>query len=799
MLRRSELHRFDRRAVLTRAGTARFGVTCPPSHMRDVLAFFSDAGGGHRNAVNALLAAAEEIRPPFRLLPRNLSEVLAEFDLLRRFGRRSIEETYNELLRTGRTRHLVPLLRVLHAASWLLHRPMVRALARQLAAQRPAAVLSVHPNFNALLRDATRRALPGVPFMVLMTDYADFPPHFWIETGVDRLIVGSARARDQALEQGLPAERVSLSSGMVVNPRFHRTDLARARAALRAELALPEQAFVVLPCCSAARARPRWRRRRRPCCRPTPRGTWSRSAARTRPCSSSSRARAAGGAPRLRGGGVTGFTDRVAEFMAAADVLLAKPGPGSLAEAFACRLPLVVTCNPHTIPQERHNADMLAETGLGLVVRDWSEMPAAAVRVAREPGLHARLRERLVALPPNRAVDEALEVIGRELDARRGAANVSLIDFGWDDGWARAFVEHAPAGSEPARVTAELGPFLRVMVEAGELLAERSGRLRHDAETRSELPVVGDWVALRRAAGAERGQVVAVLPRRSRFARKAAGEDVREQVLAANIDTVFLVAGLDRDFNPRRLERALLLARENGATPVVVLNKSDLAGDPAARRREIEAVAQGAPVIVTAARAGLGLGDLAPFLQPGRTVALLGSSGVGKSTLINRLLGFEKQRTRDVREVDSRGRHTTTHRELVLLPEGGVLIDTPGMRELQLWASEQSMGGTFDDVAALGAGCGVPRLRPPAGAALRGAGRGRAGRTAGGAPGQLPEAGGRAAPPRAPARRARPVRRAPQVAHDPQDHARGEQAPLRRGPNKTPAQLVSPACSKSRD
>lgn len=380
--------------------------------MRDVLAFFSDAGGGHRNAVNALLAAAEETRPPFRLLPRNLSEVLAEFDVLRRFGRRSIEETYNELLRTGRTRHLVPLLRVLHAASWLLHRPMVRALARQLVAQRPAAVLSVHPNFNALLRDATRRALPGVPFMVLMTDYADFPPHFWIEPGVDRLIVGSSRARDQALEQGLPAERVSLSSGMVVNPRFHGTDLARARAALRAELALPEQAFVVLllfggkgaaemtPLSEALlRADPDWH--------------VVAICGKNAPLQQQLEACAAG-APRLR---VTGFTDRVAEFMAAADVLLAKPGPGSLAEAFSCRLPLVVTCNPHTIPQERHNADMLAASGLGLVVRDWSEMPAAAVRVAREPGLHARLRERLAALPPNRAVYEALEVVGRELDA----------------------------------------------------------------------------------------------------------------------------------------------------------------------------------------------------------------------------------------------------------------------------------------------------------------------------------------------------------------------------------------------
>lgn len=282
---------------------------------------------------------------------------------------------------------------------------------------------------------------------------------------------------------------------------------------------------------------------------------------------------------------------------------------------------------------------------------------------------------------------------------------MSLEEFGWDDDWARVFAERAPRGSEPARVTAELGPFLRLVVEAGELLAERSGRLRHDAEASSELPVVGDWVALRRAPGAERGQVVAVLPRRSRFARKAAGEDVQEQVLAANIDTVFLVAGLDRDFNPRRLERALLLTRENGAAPVVVLNKSDLAGDPEARRREIEAIAQGAPVIVTAARDGLGLSDLAPFLGPGRTVALLGSSGVGKSTLVNRLLGFEKQRTRDVRRADDRGRHTTTHRELLLLPEGGVLIDTPGLRELQLWASEQSLGGTFDDVVALAAAC----------------------------------------------------------------------------------------------
>jgi 1,2-diacylglycerol 3-beta-galactosyltransferase len=380
--------------------------------MRQVLAFFSDAGGGHRNAVKALLDAAEETRPPFRLVPRNLSETLAAFDLLRRFGRRSIEETYNELLRSGRTTHLVPLLRLLHAAAWLLHRPMVRALARQLADERPAAVLSVHPNFNALLRDATRRALPGAPFLVLMTDYADFPPHFWIEPGVDRLIVGSAEARAQALQLGLPAGRVTQSSGMVLNPRFHRVDQAQARVALRAELALPPRAFVVLllfggkgaaemaPLAEALlQADPDW---------------YVVAICGKNAPLQGQLAGLAAGAPRLR---VTGFTERVADFMAACDLLLTKPGPGSLAEAFQLGLPPVVTCNSRTIPQERHNAEMLASSGLGLVVHDWRELPSAAARVAREPGLHARLRAAIAALPPNRAVYEALDTVARELAA----------------------------------------------------------------------------------------------------------------------------------------------------------------------------------------------------------------------------------------------------------------------------------------------------------------------------------------------------------------------------------------------
>jgi ribosome biogenesis GTPase len=171
------------------------------------------------------------------------------------------------------------------------------------------------------------------------------------------------------------------------------------------------------------------------------------------------------------------------------------------------------------------------------------------------------------------------------------------------------------------------------------------------------------------------------------------------------VDTVFLVMGLDGDFNPRRLERALVLAWESGAEPVVLLNKADLCPEVEARRAEIEAVAGGVPVLVTAARSGQGIDGLAPWLAPGRTVALLGSSGVGKSTLVNRLLGREKQRTLEVRERDQRGRHATTHRELFALPGGGLLLDTPGLREIQLWSDGAGLEATFEDVQDLAAAC----------------------------------------------------------------------------------------------
>ena len=281
----------------------------------------------------------------------------------------------------------------------------------------------------------------------------------------------------------------------------------------------------------------------------------------------------------------------------------------------------------------------------------------------------------------------------------------SLSKLGWSEADASGFAPWAAAGLVPARVVAGHTRFLRVVSAAGEETAEPSGSLRHAASGPQALPSVGDWVALRPGAAGDRGVIVAVLPRRTAFIRRAAGARAVAQVLAANVDTVFLVMGLDGDFNPRRLERALVLAWQSGASPVVLLNKADVADDLAARRQQIEHVAPGVPVCVVAAKHGQGLEALAPWLLPARTVALLGSSGVGKSTLVNRLLGREKQRTHEVRPGDQRGRHTTTERELIELPSGALLIDTPGLRELQLWSDGSGLEVAFEDVSALAACC----------------------------------------------------------------------------------------------
>ncbi|MDO8676996.1 MAG: ribosome small subunit-dependent GTPase A [Acidobacteriota bacterium] len=280
-----------------------------------------------------------------------------------------------------------------------------------------------------------------------------------------------------------------------------------------------------------------------------------------------------------------------------------------------------------------------------------------------------------------------------------------LKDLGWDDEWARVFAPHAADGLLPARVAIEFNHIFRLYAEAGELQAQHSGRLLHRAEGKQELSAVGDWVAVLPTPGEAMATIEAVLPRRSRFSRKVAGELTEEQIVAANIDTVFLVMGLDGDYNPRRLERYLVMAFESGASPVVLLNKSDVAADHlAAHLDEISTLAVGIPVHAVSARTGQGLDVFERYMGPGRTAALLGSSGVGKSTLVNSLVGEELLKTKDVRAHDSRGRHTTRHRHLILLPGRGLLIDTPGMRELQLWSQEGAIE-TFDDVEALAAGC----------------------------------------------------------------------------------------------
>lgn len=295
---------------------------------------------------------------------------------------------------------------------------------------------------------------------------------------------------------------------------------------------------------------------------------------------------------------------------------------------------------------------------------------------------------------------------------------MSLDDYGWAPFFARhfeSFLEATPpvgggaSPLEPARVVSPGRGLYRVAGGAGEALATLPGRL----EAAGDLPAVGDWVALEPALDpgpGGRATIRALLPRRTVLSRKVAGGRAEEQVLAANVDTVFLVLGLDGDFNPRRLERLAVLAAASGAEAAVLLTKADLLadlpGELAARVGAARAAAPELPVLPVSAAAPDGVAPVEPYLVPGRTLALLGSSGVGKSTLVNRLAGSELLRTSAVRPGDDRGRHTTTHRELVRLPGGALLIDSPGLREVQLWLDEpDGVAAGFVDVAALASGC----------------------------------------------------------------------------------------------
>lgn len=284
------------------------------------------------------------------------------------------------------------------------------------------------------------------------------------------------------------------------------------------------------------------------------------------------------------------------------------------------------------------------------------------------------------------------------------STRTGLAGLGWNRFFEQAFAALETGGLSPARVVREERERYLVCGEAGEMTAEVPGRFRFEAVTESRFPAVGDWAAVK-PLGPDRGLIVSVLPRRSALSRKEAWNRTSEQVIAANIDTVLLVCGLDQEFNPRRIERYAVAMRQSGATPVIILNKTDVCPDLAARIAELQGVANGIPVHPVSALEEKGLDTLDAYLRPSETIAFIGSSGVGKSTIINRLLGAERQTTGAVSESVGKGRHVTTRRELIVLPGGGLLIDTPGMRELQLWGDETDVDRAFEDIEELARAC----------------------------------------------------------------------------------------------
>ena len=277
--------------------------------------------------------------------------------------------------------------------------------------------------------------------------------------------------------------------------------------------------------------------------------------------------------------------------------------------------------------------------------------------------------------------------------------------LGWDEFFANHFQSYAADGYAAGRIALEYKHFYRIYSEWGEVLGEIAGRLRHEALDREDLPVVGDWVVIRRSSESDKVTIHAVLPRKSKFTRKVAGFRTEKQIVGSNIDTVFLVTSLNQDFNPRRVERYLIVAWESGARPIIVLSKSDLCDEVEERTREIKAVVGDVPIHAVSVVKREGLDELARYLKAGQTVAFLGSSGVGKSTLVNYFLGREHLRVQEIRKHDGRGVHTTTHRELIVLPQGALVLDTPGMRELQLWDGEGGLEIAFADIETVASQC----------------------------------------------------------------------------------------------
>lgn len=289
-------------------------------------------------------------------------------------------------------------------------------------------------------------------------------------------------------------------------------------------------------------------------------------------------------------------------------------------------------------------------------------------------------------------------------DPRSETGTALLRAWGWDHG---REVDRAGAESDdtvPARVISQHRGFYRIVTADGDMLAVAPGRMLHRASGRRDLPAVGDWVLARPETDGP-ATIVAILPRRTEFVRRKAGTESQEQVVAANVDVVFLVSSLNQELNPRRIERYLVATRESGAEPVIVLTKSDLVQDAGSLAAEVRAVAGGADVVVLSNVSGEGIEAIRAHLRPGRTIALLGSSGVGKSTLVNTLAGQELLRTQEIRELDGKGRHTTTHREIYRLACGALLLDTPGMRELGITEAGEGLAETFEELDELVESC----------------------------------------------------------------------------------------------
>src|ERR1051326_4833282 len=285
---------------------------------------------------------------------------------------------------------------------------------------------------------------------------------------------------------------------------------------------------------------------------------------------------------------------------------------------------------------------------------------------------------------------------------------LSLEALGWNASWEQAFQFYREKGLEPGRIAVEDKHYYVVLTAQGELTGQIAGKLLHTSRAPADLPKVGDWVAVSPLRKENKAVIHNVLLRRTKVSRKVPGRETEEQVLATNVDLAFVVQALDTTFNPGLLQRHLVMVRESGAQPVVVLNKADLCDDTTEKAAIATEAATGAPVVIVSAKTGDGIEGLARLIHPAETIVFIGASGVGKSTLINDLYGEEVQATTEVRERDAKGRHTTTWRELIQLPNGGLVIDTPGMREFQMWLANEGMREAFSDLDQLATRCHFP-------------------------------------------------------------------------------------------